>query len=299
MNNAVCQQMTQVLLKMFGNFLNLRTIYLLTSLQIPFTSLHLSLPEGGNQFSLYFVQNYRNEQIMLIYLVVHDSQVPLERGGCLWLLLGRNRFSSVAGRRWSRSVTRAVVNQHETGNYGDDDDAANPLALEGQRRDMSHTENHMESRDLALKHWIWGQSCIFLEEFSVQLPSFLTDAASFLFTHARVQINKMSVMSPKCFQHSLQRLSTHAEIKTSPENYGNIFNTTKGGGGNQIKTPQSAISSEQNTQLLNPEQQTQRIMAAMLPGDFIHNYCTTLIFIFTPSRFQVDPSWHGCPGSPL
>lgn len=36
--------------------------------------------------------------MMLIYLVIHDSQVPLEGGGSLWLLLGWNRFSSVAGR---------------------------------------------------------------------------------------------------------------------------------------------------------------------------------------------------------
>lgn len=288
--------MTQVLLK--GNFLNLRTIYLLTSLQNPFTSLPLSLPEGGNQFSLYFVQNYRNEQIMLIYLVVHDSQVPLERGSCLWLLLGRNRFSSVAGRRWSRSVTRAVVNQHETGNYGDDDDAANPLALEGQRRDMSHTENHMESRDLALKHWIWGQSCIFLEEFSVQLPSFLTDAASFCLLTPGCKLIKCQWCHSNVSSILCRDLALMLKLKP-PQRITGIFLKQLKVGGNQIKTPQSAISSEQNTQLLNPEQQTQRIIAAMLPGDFIHNYCTTLIFIFTPSRFQVDPSWHGCPGSPL
>lgn len=192
---------------------------------------------------------------MLIYLVIHDSQVPLERGGCLWLLLGRNRFSSVAGRCWSRSVTRAVVNQHETGNYGDDDDAANPLALEGQRRDMSRTGNHLESIDRALGDWIWGKSCIFLEGFSVQVPSSLTDAASLLFTHARVQMNKMSVMSPKCFQHSLQRTSTHAEIKTSPENYGDMFKRTKGGKINKWKhhKVQSALSRRNSSSILNSQ----------------------------------------------
>lgn len=78
-------------------------------------------------------------------------------------------------------------------------------------------------------------------------------------------------MSPECFQHSFQRTSTH---KTSPENYRNTFKTTTGG--KKIKTAQSAISSEQKTQLLTPEQQTQRIIAAMLPADFIHNYTVPL-----------------------
>lgn len=36
--------------------------------------------------------------MMLIHLVISDAEVPLKRGGFLWLLLRHNRFSSLVGR---------------------------------------------------------------------------------------------------------------------------------------------------------------------------------------------------------
>lgn len=66
------------------------------------------------------------------------------------------------------------------------------------------------------------------------------------------------------------------------------------------KNIKSTNSSEQKTHLLTPEQQTHKgLSQATLPIERIHNYCTTLIFISTPSRFQVEPSSYGCQGSPL
>lgn len=66
------------------------------------------------------------------------------------------------------------------------------------------------------------------------------------------------------------------------------------------KNIKSANSSGQKTHLLTPEQQTPKGWSqATLPTERIHNYCTTLIFISTSSRFQVDPSSYGCQGSLL
>lgn len=132
------------------------------------------------------------------------------------------------------------------------------------------------------------------------MPSIQTDATSLqlLFAPASVQINQMSAVPLKCFQVSLHRNGRSARMEAFPENRRNTFkNKLKE---IKIKTFQSTISPKQKTHFLTPEQQTHKgTLQAVHPVDCISNYCTTLIFILTPSRFQDDPSSHGCQGSPL
>lgn len=88
-----------------------------------------------------------------VYLVIHDTRVPLEG----WRLVslpslrlrgGWNSSIYTSGRRWRWwchwgrwSATRAaVVHQHKAGNHGDNDNATNSLALERHMKDTSSKE---------------------------------------------------------------------------------------------------------------------------------------------------------------
>lgn len=130
------------------------------------------------------------------------------------------------------------------------------------------------------------------------MPFFQTDATSLqlLFAPDSVQMNQTSAVPLKCVRVSLHRNGRSARMKALPENHRNTFkNKLKE---IKIKTFQSTISPEQKTHLLTPEQQTHKgILQAVHPVDCISYYCTTLIFILTPPRFQDYPSLHGCQGS--
>lgn len=95
------------------------------------------------------------EQMVRIYLMIHDTWVPLQRC-CLESLWPVRYFSGLNSRiqtvrgRWGRrtwwgswSVTRAaVVHQQKAGNHGNDDDATNPLALQGHVKHQKDKSQH-------------------------------------------------------------------------------------------------------------------------------------------------------------
>lgn len=94
-------------------------------------------------------------QMVRIYLMIHDTWVPLQRC-CLESLWSVRYFSGLNSRiqtvrgRWGRrtwwgswSVTRAaVVHQQKAGNHGNDDDATNPLALQGHVKHQKDKSQH-------------------------------------------------------------------------------------------------------------------------------------------------------------
>lgn len=164
------------------------------------------------------------EQMVRIYLMIHDTWVPLQRC-CLESLWSVRYFSGLNSRiqtvrgRWGRrtwwgswSVTRAaVVHQQKAGNHGNDDDATNPLALQGldetterqistSRQSMIQPVQDRHSHKLEDEICTFGQDC-----FSFFLSFWLINCQlSKQMQHNKCKAqNVMPAILLKCAQHAL------------------------------------------------------------------------------------------------